>query len=108
MRMSAPSGILKGGMGWESSCDDRSTHWQAPPFPSRFHYIFRKPIVTDPSMAASREACDGLYVHVKEEVEEGLAYLLKKRVNDPYSDLVTRLLYEAPSGWKKQAPTFTP
>ena len=59
-------------------------------------------------MAASREACDELYTHVKEEVEGGLAYLLKNRVNDPYSGLVARLLYEAPEGGKKQAPTFTP
>ena len=56
----------------------------------------------------SPEAAAELYQHVKSEVEAGLDYLLKKREEDPYKDLVPRLIYEASWGDSRQAPTFEP
>lgn len=73
---------------------------------ARFYFVFRRPIVTEPSMG--REACEVLYGRVRGEVEGGIEYLLEKRKSDPYADLAPRLLYEGISGGKKQAPTFTP
>ncbi len=80
----------------------------APKPPARFYFVFAAPITTTPDMAADRAACDALYRRVKGEVEWGLGYLLRKREQDPFKDLVPRLLYEASWGGKRQAPTFTP
>ncbi|GAX78319.1 hypothetical protein CEUSTIGMA_g5761.t1 [Chlamydomonas eustigma] len=76
--------------------------------PSRFYFVCRRPIQTTPAMASNKSRCDEMYSHVKSEVEAGLEYLLKKRLSDPYADLGPRLLYEAASGGKAQAPTFKP
>jgi hypothetical protein len=76
--------------------------------PSRFYFVFQRPIQTTPEMASSKSECDQLYVHVKSEVEAGLEYLLKRRLSDPYAELGPRLLYEAATGGKVQAPTFKP
>lgn len=76
--------------------------------PSRFYYIFRKPIQTTPDMAQDREASDLVYKHVKGEVEGGLGYLLRMREQDPYKDFVPRLLYELSRGGREQAPSFKP
>lgn len=51
-----------------------------------------------------KKAAEELYLRVKQEVQEGLDYLLLRRVDDPYKDLVPRLLYE--KLFNKQAPTF--
>ena len=56
----------------------------------------------------SPEATAELYQHVKSEVQAGLDYLLKKREEDPYKDLVPRLVYEASWGDSRRAPTFEP
>jgi hypothetical protein len=45
---------------------------------------------------------------VRGEVEGGLAYLLDRRQDDPYRELLPRLLYEATWGGGKQAPSFRP
>jgi hypothetical protein len=42
------------------------------------------------------------------QVEGSLAYLLRKRPEDPYGDFAKRLAFEASWGWRRQAPTFTP
>ncbi len=42
------------------------------------------------------------------EVEAGFDYLLTKRQEDPYRELLPRLLYEATWGGGRQAPTFKP
>lgn len=78
----------------------------APGVPRRFYYLFRKPIVLEPEDAADREKCAAIYADVRAEVEGGLAYLVKKRQNDPYKDLVKRVVYEQLS--KEQAPSFDP
>lgn len=74
--------------------------------PSRFYFVFRKPIETRPSM--SREECEDLYRLTQSEVEAGIEYLLEKRTSDPYAGLGERLVYEASWKGKRQAPTFDP
>lgn len=59
-------------------------------------------------MANDRQACQQLYDKVKSEVEDGMGYLLRKREQDPYKDLLPRLLYEATWGGKRRAPSFEP
>jgi hypothetical protein len=76
--------------------------------PSRHYFVFRAPIVTTPELAADRQACQELYQHIRGEVEGGMGYLLRKRETDPYRDLLPRLLYEAGTGWQRQAPGFKP
>lgn len=53
-----------------------------------------------------KEVVEALYQQVKSEIEAGIAYLLRKREEDPYQGFVPRMLYE--KTWGKQAPTFKP
>jgi len=57
------------------------------------------------------DACEPLlramYDGVKEDVEDGIEWLLRRRKEDPFGDTVFRTLYEVASGGK-QAPTFNP
>eukprot|EP00873_Tetraselmis_striata_P011400 jgi/Tetstr1/431664/TSEL_021193.t1 len=78
----------------------------APGVPRRFYYLFRKPIVLEPEDAKDRDKCAAVYSSVKAEVEGGLAYLVRKRQNDPYENLLKRVVYEQLS--QEQAPSFTP
>jgi len=80
----------------------------APAVPQRFYFIFRKPILTDAALAEDREACQRVYDQTRSEVEDGFGYLLRKRMQDPYRELLPRLVYEASWGGKQQAPTFKP
>lgn len=48
-----------------------------------------------------------LVVQVRHSIEDDIAWLLRRREEDPYKDLVARLMYEAVSNGK-QAPTFQP
>lgn len=77
---------------------------------NRLYFKFGAPIRTEgmQEVLTDKAAAAALYAHVKGEVEDGLAYLLKKREEDPYKDLGARLLYEASWGGNKQAPTFNP
>ncbi|GIL71022.1 hypothetical protein Vretimale_4099 [Volvox reticuliferus] len=79
----------------------------APKSPARFYYLFGAPIRTDPRFAEDRDAVSQLYGQVQSEVERCLEYLIRKRDQDPYKDLLPRLLYEASWGGRRQAPTFT-
>ena len=78
----------------------------APAVPSRFYYLFKKPIFLSPDDANDRGTCNETYKTVKREVESSLSYLVKMREVDPYKDLVPRMIYENLS--KEQAPTFRP
>jgi hypothetical protein len=80
----------------------------APAVPQRIYFIFRKPIPTEPSLAEDRHSCQGLYQHIKSEVEDGMGYLLRKREQDPYKDFLPRMAYEMSWGQQRQAPSFEP
>ncbi len=52
--------------------------------------------------------CRELYAHVKSEVEAGIEYLLDKRQQDPYGDLLPRVLYERGLGAAPRRAPFFP
>jgi hypothetical protein len=57
-----------------------------------------------PAAAQDRARCDELYRQTRQSVEDGIAYLLRRRDADPYRNFAVRSLYEAATG--RQAPTF--
>ncbi|XP_050232842.1 phytyl ester synthase 2, chloroplastic-like [Mercurialis annua] len=79
-----------------------------PKFPGRFYYYFGKPIETEGRKKELRdkEKAHELYMQVKSEVENCLAFLKEKRESDPYRNLLTRLAYQATHGFPSEIPTF--
>ncbi|PRQ34588.1 putative diacylglycerol acyltransferase, alpha/Beta hydrolase [Rosa chinensis] len=79
-----------------------------PKFPGRFYHHFGKPIETEGRKEELRdkENAHELYLQVKSDVENCLAYLQEKRESDPYRSLVSRILYQAKNGFTAQVPTF--
>ncbi|KAM7511781.1 hypothetical protein LguiB_010656 [Lonicera macranthoides] len=77
-----------------------------PKIPGRFYFLFGKPIRTKGKEAAlkDKENAKELYLHIKSEVENSMAYLIKKREEDPYRGIVERTIYAASS--VDQIPTF--
>lgn len=76
----------------------------APGVPSRFYFLFGKPVETE-GEDVEDPACEmALYQRVRTGVEESIDFLLAKRGEDPYGQLAPRLLYEAT--WQRPAPTF--
>ena len=53
-----------------------------------------------------REKAHELYVQVKSEVENSIAYLPEKRERDPYRSLVSRLLFQTRHGFTSEVPAF--
>ncbi|XP_024951390.1 phytyl ester synthase 2, chloroplastic-like isoform X2 [Citrus sinensis] len=79
-----------------------------PKFPGRFYYYFGKPIETKGRKQELRDKkkAHELYLEIKSEVENCLAYLKEKRENDPYRNILARLIYQATHGFTSQVPTF--
>ncbi|KAG6581123.1 Acyltransferase-like protein, chloroplastic, partial [Cucurbita argyrosperma subsp. sororia] len=79
-----------------------------PKLPGRFYYYFGKPFETEgrKEELRDRENAHKLYLQVKGEVENCLAYLTSKRENDPYRQLWPRLAYQAKHGFTSEVPTF--
>ncbi|XP_056865138.1 phytyl ester synthase 2, chloroplastic isoform X3 [Raphanus sativus] len=79
-----------------------------PKIPGRFYYYFGKPIETAgrEQELKDREKAQELYLQVKSEVEECIAYLKMKRESDPYRNLLPRMLYQASHGFSSEIPTF--
>lgn len=53
-----------------------------------------------------KEKAQQLYLQVKSEVEQCIAYLKVKRESDPYRNLLPRILYQASHGFSSEIPTF--
>lgn len=81
-----------------------------PKMPGRFYFMFGKPIETNgkENILKDRENANKLYLQVKSEVEHCLAYLLKKREEDPYRNVIDRTVYKALHGPSQEVPTFEP
>ncbi|KAG7558867.1 Diacylglycerol acyltransferase [Arabidopsis thaliana x Arabidopsis arenosa] len=79
-----------------------------PKIPGRFYYYFGKPIETagKEKELKDKEKAQELYLQVKSEVEQCVAYLKVKRESDPYRHLLPRMLYQASHGWSSEIPTF--
>ncbi|KAL6970678.1 mRNA-binding ribosome synthesis protein [Sarracenia purpurea var. burkii] len=81
-----------------------------PKIPGRFYYLFGKPIQTKgrESILKDRENAKELYLQVKSEVERNIAYLIRKREEDPYRGIIERILYQVTSVPTHNTPTFKP
>nr|BBB44441.1 xanthophyll esterase [Tagetes erecta] len=81
-----------------------------PKVPGRFYYLFGKPIRTEgrENMLKDRENAKELYLQIQSEVEKSMAYLIKKREEDPYRGVVNRVLNQSLSTPVHQVPTFEP
>ncbi|KAK8952533.1 Acyltransferase-like protein [Platanthera zijinensis] len=80
-----------------------------PKLPGRFYYLFGKPIETREmkSILQERENAGSLYVQIKSEIESLIAYLKRKREEDPYRSIIPRSIYQTYWG-VESAPTFKP
>ncbi|KAJ4831351.1 hypothetical protein Tsubulata_015974 [Turnera subulata] len=81
-----------------------------PKVPGRLYFLFGKPIRTKgkEELLVDREQANQLYLHIKSQVESCMAYLLRKREEDPYRSLVDRLIHRAFSSSPREIPTFDP
>ncbi|XP_061946666.1 phytyl ester synthase 1, chloroplastic-like isoform X2 [Populus nigra] len=82
-----------------------------PKVPGRFYFLFGKPIETKgrkEEILEDRENANQLYLHIKSEVERCIAYLLKKREEDPYRSIVDRTVYRALHSPLHEVPAFDP
>nr|GEV80259.1 acyltransferase-like protein At1g54570, chloroplastic [Tanacetum cinerariifolium] len=81
-----------------------------PKVPGRLYYLFGKPIRTAgrEKMLKDRENAKELYTQIQSEVENSMAYLIKKREEDPYRGVVNRVLNQPISTPVHQVPTFEP
>ncbi|KAL9393264.1 hypothetical protein Peur_012549 [Populus x canadensis] len=81
-----------------------------PKVPGRFYFLFGKPIETKGKgeILEDRENANQLYQHIKSEVENCLAYLLKKREDDPYRSIIDRTVYRALRSPSNEVPAFDP
>ncbi|XP_062153363.1 phytyl ester synthase 2, chloroplastic-like [Alnus glutinosa] len=81
-----------------------------PKFPGRFYFYFGKPIETEERMQElrDRDKSHELYLEVKSEITRCIAYLMEKRENDPYRNLLSRLIYQATHDFTSKVPTFEP
>ncbi|XP_073131070.1 phytyl ester synthase 1, chloroplastic-like [Henckelia pumila] len=79
-----------------------------PKLPGRFYCLFGKPVVTKgrEEMLEDKSSVKELYQQIKSDVERCLAYLLKKREEDPYRKLFPRMLYRLLSAPVHHLPTF--
>ncbi|GLT95242.1 hypothetical protein SLE2022_129350 [Rubroshorea leprosula] len=81
-----------------------------PKIPGRFYYLFGKPIELKgkEELQKDKETANQLYLHVQLEIEASIAYLLKKREEDPYRNIIDRIMYKALHGPLHQVPAFDP
>ncbi|KAF5797070.1 hypothetical protein HanRHA438_Chr08g0371381 [Helianthus annuus] len=82
-----------------------------PKIPGRFYYLFGKPIKTKglEKILNDKDMSQALYAQVKRVVETNIAYLIKRRDEDPYRSFVKRVVFQAKTStpWDK-VPTFDP
>ncbi|XP_074292709.1 phytyl ester synthase 1, chloroplastic-like [Silene latifolia] len=81
-----------------------------PKLPGRFYYLFGKPIETrgKQELLKNKESAEQLYAQIKSEIESRIAYLLKKRKEDPYRNFTDRTIYRLLSNDTRDIPTFSP
>lgn len=79
-----------------------------PKLPGRFYYLFGKPISTKgrEKMLKDKQNAEQVYNQIKSEIENNINYLIRKREEDPYRNLITRKLYEAIH--LSEPPSFKP
>ncbi|XP_047315847.1 phytyl ester synthase 1, chloroplastic [Impatiens glandulifera] len=81
-----------------------------PKIPGRIYFLFGKPIQTKGKeyVLKDRENAREVYLQIKSEVEGNMAYLIKKREEDPYRGVFERVFHQANSTPGSSTPTFEP
>ncbi|OWM66972.1 hypothetical protein CDL15_Pgr000424 [Punica granatum] len=81
-----------------------------PKVPGRMYYLFGKPIETGgkEKILMDKKNASELYLQIKSEVERGMAYLLKKRKEDPYRNIFDRVTYRVLHSPSNEIPGFKP
>lgn len=81
-----------------------------PKLPGRYYYLFGKPIVTKgkKEILKDKENAKKLYLEIQSDIENSIAYLLKKREEDPYRSVTDRTAYRAMYSPIHEVPTFEP
>ncbi|KMT13485.1 hypothetical protein BVRB_4g082640 [Beta vulgaris subsp. vulgaris] len=81
-----------------------------PKIPGRFYYLFGKPIETQgkEELLRDRKSAEEMYLQIKSEVASSIAYLLKKRDEDPYRNIIDRTIYRLFSTPAQDVPSFSP
>ncbi|KAF8108149.1 hypothetical protein N665_0114s0040 [Sinapis alba] len=107
-RATKEAGNLRKGHESELGNQDFYLPGLVPKIPGRFYYYFGKPIETSGKEQELRdkEKAQELYLQVKSQVEQCIAYLKMKRESDPYRNLLPRMLYQASHGFSSEIPTF--
>lgn len=81
-----------------------------PKLPGRYYYLFGKPIETKgrEDILKDKDNANKLYLEIQSEIEQSIAYLIKKREEDPYRNLIDRTVYRALYSPLNEVPTFEP
>ncbi|KAM1749762.1 hypothetical protein ACFX16_010873 [Malus domestica] len=81
-----------------------------PKIPGRYYYLFGKPIETKgkKEILQDKENANELYLQIQSDVENSLAYLIKKREEDPYRNIFDRTAYRVMYSSVGEVPTFEP
>ncbi|CAN0920527.1 Phytyl ester synthase 1, chloroplastic [Linum grandiflorum] len=79
-----------------------------PKVPGRLYFLFGKPISTKgrEDILKNKEDAHQLYLQIKSDVEENIAYLLKNREKDPYRSVIDRMVLRALNPTWKEVPAF--
>jgi pimeloyl-ACP methyl ester carboxylesterase/1-acyl-sn-glycerol-3-phosphate acyltransferase len=72
---------------------------------NRLYFKLGKPIRTSKDLVNDKDKCEEIYQEARQGVEDGIMYLKQKRIQDPYKDLIPRVLYE--QNTSRKAPTFS-
>lgn len=98
------------GMGGEIAKQHFHLPYILPKRPGRLYYVFGKPIRTKgkENMSNDKDYMQELYSQIRCDVENNMAYLLKKREEDPYRDIVERFTWLMIYGTLDQIPSFEP
>ncbi|KDP23610.1 hypothetical protein JCGZ_23443 [Jatropha curcas] len=81
-----------------------------PKLPGRFYFLFGKPIETKgkEEQLKNKSYANEMYLQVKSEVRRNIDYLLKKREEDPYRNIIDRTLHRAVYSPLDKVPAFDP
>lgn len=82
-----------------------------PKLPGRLYAMFGKPIRTKgkENMLDDKDYIQDLYFQIKCDVEKNMAYLFKKRDDDPYRSVIRRFVWQQMNnGDLDRIPSFDP
>jgi hypothetical protein len=112
-RPPVPEGARRAG-NFSGTLDSSRLQFEAPPLFAprapwewgRFYFLFGRPIEAGDMDVSEPAAVAREYARVRRAVEDNIAYLKRRRPQDPYGSFVPRLAYERLTG--RPAPSFKP